>query len=193
MPKRVRDKTRKTDPAKELERLLSKAAPPNEKGCRIWQCAHKGHSEEHQYGTHFMWGQYWRAHRAAYLLAVGEPGDSEVCHKCDVTLCVEPSHLFLGTHRDNMVDMTAKKRNYIARGESSGRALITDDDVRVIRSLAGVVDAREIAARFGINRSTVYGIINGRRWGHVVEKPACNGVEPDRDQPPVCALCPEDV
>lgn len=51
------------------------------------------------------------AHRKAWIDAYGEiPNKLFVCHKCDVPLCVNPKHLFLGTHKDNMQDALKKGR-----------------------------------------------------------------------------------
>ena len=50
------------------------------------------------------------AHRMAYRLYVGEPGDLFVCHHCDTPLCVNPDHLFLGTATDNIRDAMRKGR-----------------------------------------------------------------------------------
>jgi len=53
----------------------------------------------------------WRAHRASYTIYVGEiPKGMMVCHHCDNPECCNPSHLFLGTARDNSIDRVNKGR-----------------------------------------------------------------------------------
>ncbi len=63
------------------------------------------------------------AHRIAYLLWVGLiPEGLQVLHHCDTPLCVRPSHLFLGTHADNMADKTRKGRLNVQSGGDAMRA-----------------------------------------------------------------------
>lgn len=83
-------------------------------GCWIWQRA-----KQKGYGA-FQWGgrgqPQRRAHRAAWEAWRGPiPARMEVCHRCDVRACCNPDHLFLGTHQDNMRDMTAKGYGRAAR------------------------------------------------------------------------------
>jgi hypothetical protein len=117
------------------------------------------------------------AHRIAYELGVGGiPRDgSYVCHGCDNKLCVRPSHLFLGTAKENMADMIAKGRGSWPgpksphRGERTPNARLTEIDVRWIRwayAYSGASHAA-IARVFGVATETVRKLLLRRTWGHV--------------------------
>lgn len=100
------------------------------------------------------------AHRVAYALTHGDPGDKCVLHRCDNPACVNPSHLFLGTKADNNADMRAKGR--YARGETNGQSKLTRDQAFQIRWAGG--KQHEIAARYGVTQSTVSRIKADKVW-----------------------------
>lgn len=126
---------------------------------------------------------YAQAHRLAYEHYVGHiPDGMYVCHRCDVRACVNPGHLFLGTHADNMRDMSAKGRwgrnavntgkfrcpaDRIARGERAWKARLTADQVREIRELRGSATLAELASRYGVSLPTISDICARRTWRHV--------------------------
>jgi hypothetical protein len=64
---------------------------------------------------------HYLMHRVAYQLYYGEDLTPEdiICHKCDNPKCVNPKHLFKGTHKDNVLDKCKKGRQ--AKGEKNGR------------------------------------------------------------------------
>lgn len=103
------------------------------------------------------------AHRFMYEMINGDvPKSLMVCHRCDNRACVNPDHLFVGTHGDNMADRNAKGRQSKVRKW----AKITDADARQIK----FQDSRahhEIADAYGISRTTVSFIKSGKRWGHI--------------------------
>jgi DNA-binding CsgD family transcriptional regulator len=79
-----------------------------ESGCWLWT---KG-VNECGYGRKNIKGKLKFVHRIMYEDIVGEiPKDICVLHKCDVRCCINPNHLFLGTHKDNMRDAVNKGRH----------------------------------------------------------------------------------
>ena len=89
------------------ERIEEKSIPVTESGCWLWV----GHISKDGYGRLRVAGKKELAHRASYRAFIGEiPDTLLVCHKCDNPSCVNPNHLFIGTHQDNMNDKVAKGR-----------------------------------------------------------------------------------
>jgi hypothetical protein len=108
------------------------------------------------------------AHRAAYNEFCGSiPSGMFVCHSCDNRRCVNPKHLFLGTHRDNMDDMVAKGKK---RGSSNPSARLDEKSVMKIRNLFRCgASCREIAKMYCVNRGTIYDVVTSRSWKHVAQ------------------------
>lgn len=139
-------------------------------------------------GKRFLLG----VHRVSYFLAHG-PFDTAlcVCHRCDQPLCVNPAHLFLGTHADNVADRHAKGRDSSGaahsavlraranvkhnplRGAANPLAKLTDLKVQVARFLAGNtrLSQREIASLFGVSHIVIGKAIRGDTWSHVDSLP----------------------
>jgi hypothetical protein len=109
-----------------------------------------------------------RAHRIAYELTHGRFDPSaDVRHKCDNPICVNPSHLELGSHADNMGDMV--KRGRSCRGEQKPDAKLTEADVRAIRErfAAGGITKQALAEQYGVCADTVRDVITRTKWRHV--------------------------
>lgn len=80
----------------------------SENGCWNWIAATRGKTG---YGAFKYKGKTVDSHRVSFLFYNGEiPDGLLVSHTCDNRLCVNPNHLFLGTHKDNYDDMVNKGR-----------------------------------------------------------------------------------
>jgi hypothetical protein len=114
-------------------------------------------------------GKVVDAHRVSVLLHRGAiPSDLSVLHRCDVRHCVNPDHLFLGTHEDNMADMARKGRASRQRGEDRPGVKLTDAAVKAIRERrARGTTAKRLAAEHGVSLGLIYHVITGRRWTHL--------------------------
>jgi len=120
------------------------------------------------YGIFFLGGSRL-APRVAYEMSLGQiPGGMCVRHSCDNPPCVNPSHLSTGTPSDNVRDRVERGRSAQNLGEAHGRAKLTDDQVRWLRSaFASGTSKRSLAQSLGVTRRTAKLAIEGRTWGHI--------------------------
>lgn len=116
------------------------------------------------YGRFQIAGSTFGAHRIVYWLTTRrDPLELLVCHTCDVPACCRPDHLFLGTHKDNMADKLQKGR--VPFGEGSGRAILTEDNVREIRTSPDTIP--DLSVRFDTSIENVRHIQKRISWKHV--------------------------
>ena len=113
------------------------------------------------------------AHRISYSLYVGPiPDGMQVLHKCDNPPCVNPDHLWIGTHADNMKDKVLKGRSNNKEkgspGEKNGRAKLTEINVRNIRS--STEQTKILAARYGVERTRIQKIRSNSSWKHLLQQ-----------------------
>lgn len=150
--------------------------------CWLW----KGAKNAKGYGQIKVAGEQTGAHVVAWFFAYGNWPIQQVLHKCDNRPCVNPSHLFEGTHQDNMDDKVAKGRQAkgdqiplhrnpeLAQGENNPCCKLTASIVQTIRSLykrggrgctINGPTQKQLAAEHGITQEQVGRIIRGESWG----------------------------
>ena len=124
-------------------------------GCWAWL----GTKNNKGYGTLGVDGRKkGLAHRVAYQIANGAiPAGKWVLHTCDNPGCVNPEHLYLGTHVENMRDMSLRGRG--------GHSLLTPVDAITIRERSKAGERRKtLAAEYGVSPITIKNINIGRTW-----------------------------
>jgi len=134
-----------------------------ESGCWLWTGSVKESRGELR-GRVMLDGRRQYAHRWAYELYKGQiPAGLQVNHKCDVSICVNPDHLYIGTQQDNVKDREARGRRGRPVGEKNPRAKITAHDASEIYASDQTNTA--LARRYGIS-SVMVGLIKRKKsWG----------------------------
>ena len=131
-----------------------------------------GYTDKDGYGTTKFNKRMMRVHRVAYYLTSESEISSNlcVCHRCDNRKCVNPSHLFLGTHGDNMKDGVLKRR--FSHGETHCHAKLTAEQVRQLRKVRAEsgLSYEKLGAMFGISDTTAFQAVKGDRWKHITEE-----------------------
>ena len=152
-------------------------------GCWNWtRCKQAG------YGVAYFGKRRVLAHRAAWESVNGPiPEGMSICHSCDNPSCINPAHLWLGTHKQNMHDAIQKGRaskppvhvggehwrlkypHMVQRGEDNPNAIMTDEQVIQMRKdYVSGQPLDEICARYEINRATMHDYTSGRSWKHLL-------------------------
>jgi hypothetical protein len=115
------------------------------------------------------------ASRISYELRFGSFDSSlYVCHKCDNPLCVNPDHLFLGTQKDNIIDMIKKGREAPSsskrrQGEKNGGSFLKEHQVLELRKMHASKNysSKELMKKFKIKKSMYSNIVGRKSWTHI--------------------------
>ncbi len=128
-------------------------------GCWEWT----GYKDKFGYGKltlmdgRYSQGASWSAHCVSALLYLGFDREAglQVNHACGHSGCVNPAHLYVGTHRENMDD--AIRMGEQSRGEKHGMATASDDDVAWARAqyASGEMTQTAIGKVLGVTQECV--------------------------------------
>lgn len=150
---------------------------PNEKGCWNWTGSRRRGAG---YGGFWVGGKQWGAHRISYIIKHGSiPFKLCVLHNCDIMHCVNPDHLWVGTHTDNMRDAAKKGRQHFQlhpennrHGEDSNFAKLTEGQVLEIRRryIPRKVTMETLGKEFGVCFQHIDSIVRREVWKHLPEE-----------------------
>ncbi len=171
----------RVSPATSLrQRFESKVSPEPMSGCWLWTASLSNSGDHFGYGQIRVHDRPQLAHRVSWELHRGAvPAGLNVLHKCDNPGCVNPDHLFLGTHQDNVADRHAKGRTRqghvpLRSGEHHGCAKLTWAKVDEIRALytAGGHSFNQLAQQFGVSKRSILFVVHRKHWVRKPEAPS---------------------
>ncbi len=119
------------------------------------------------YGSFKTEGKAVNAHRFSYVYHNGDISENLVVrHTCDNRKCVNPEHLILGEHKDNVADRVLRNRS--ASGENNGRSKLTEKDVVSIFK-NNIKSKTQLAHLYSVDEKTIRKIKNKTSWKKVTE------------------------
>jgi hypothetical protein len=129
----------------------------------------KGFRDNEGYGRFGVTSRkYCRAHQYQYEINNGPvPKGMVIMHTCDNPPCVNPHHLKIGTHQENMADKVSKNRQ--AKGHKNGAAKLDEFQVKEIRTLYGthLYTLHQLGEKYGVSYSTIWLIAKRKKWKHI--------------------------
>lgn len=151
-----------------IARFWAKVDKRGEGECWPW----KGYKTPLGYGTISVGGRKDRVHNATrvmWTIVNGPiPYGLEMCHKCDNPPCINPDHLFMGSHKENYQDALSKGRDagMFKNGVKHRNAKLTEDQVKKIRAeyIPYVVGCRKLAKQFNVSDETIRRIVLNRSY-----------------------------
>ena len=133
--------------------------------CIIWT----GSKTPTGYGRLCYQGKNLSAHRASYVVYKGKIKDSlHVLHTCDNPSCINPDHLYTGTHQDNMRDREDRGRGVIQYGEKSNFSTLTEKQVVSIKNeLKDGASLKYLSEKYNVTPQNIWFIKTGKTWKHL--------------------------
>lgn len=147
---------------KDIIRFRSKFE--KQKSCWMWT----GNLSKDGYGSFRLRNGSFRAHRISFIIHKKSNIKGKlVLHSCDEPRCVNPSHLSIGTQKDNVHDCIKKGRFTI--GSRNGNSKLTEEKVKTLRNAyaTGIYTQMELAKKFKVSRVLVSDITRRKTWNHI--------------------------
>ena len=131
-----------------------------EENCWLWS----GKKNRWGYGKQKIGGKEYIASRLSWYIHNGkDPKSLEVCHRCNNPSCVNPKHLYLGTHAENLRD--AGIDGLMPRGSKNPGSKLTEDQVDELKRLSkSGMSSRKLSLLFPITPRSIRRIVSGARW-----------------------------
>lgn len=148
---------------KQIQRFWAQVDRKDDNECWLWT---GDRLQNRGYGRFGLNYKTIYSHRIAYFLAYGDIGeDMYICHHCDNPPCCNPSHLFIGTPKDNSQDRERKGRRKVVRGNAHPQMKVTTEQIEEIRRryAQGGISQDALADEYGISQGQVWRIINNQR------------------------------
>jgi hypothetical protein len=146
-----------------VQDLLARTIRNEQSNCLEWQGSRRsfGHGELRVNSRNDS------VHRLMATLIYGEPNGRYALHSCDNPPCINPDHLRWGSQKENLLEMQAKGRKFIAYGEQTTSSKLTIADVREIRQLFPSLNKSELARMYGVTQPTIRKVVENITWQNV--------------------------